>query len=107
MDSIIKPVYWTTRSSKDLEKITRFNIESRGKEKARELSENIQKSTEVLENPNYDFMSIGTVDIEFSHLKRQYRKIFCDGHKITYREGKTKIYIVRVFDMRQHPSKNK
>ncbi|PIZ07101.1 MAG: type II toxin-antitoxin system RelE/ParE family toxin, partial [Flavobacteriaceae bacterium CG_4_10_14_0_8_um_filter_34_31] len=27
--------------------------------------------------------------------------------KITYREGKTKIFVVRVFDTRQQPSKNK
>ncbi|GGX27321.1 hypothetical protein [Aquimarina muelleri] len=52
-------------------------------------------------------MSIGTVDDQFAHLKRQYRKIFAEGCKITYREGKDKIFITRVFDQKQLPSKNK
>ncbi len=107
MDRIIKPVFWTKRSSKDLEKIVRFNNKQKGKEKSREIAYNIRKSTEQLENPEYDFMSIGTIDDQFAHLKRQYRKIFAEGCKITYREGKDKIFITRVFDQKQRPSKNK
>ena len=78
-----------------------------GFKKAIEIALELQKSTEVLENPNYDFSQIGAVDTEFTHLKRNYRKLISVYCKITYREGKTKIYINRLFDTRQNPSKNK
>ena len=107
MGRIIKPVFWTNRASKDLEKITRFNIKLKGKEKSMEISENIRASTEQLENPEYDYTAIGSLDEQFNHLKRHYRKIFVEGCKITYRAGKDKIFITRVFDQRQRPSKNK
>lgn len=107
MDRIIKPVFWTTRAIKDLEKVTRFNAFLYGFKKAVQIAIKIQKGTEILENPKYDFSEIGQIDTEFIHLKRNYRKLI-DGHcKITYREGKTKIYINRIFDTRQNPNKNK
>lgn len=107
MDRIIKPVFWTTRAIKDLEKVTRFNALLYGFDKAIQIALKLQKRTEILENPKYDFSEIGATDLEFIHLKRNYRKLI-DGHcKITYREGKTKIYINRIFDTRQNPNKNK
>lgn len=107
MDRIIKPVFWTTRAIKDLEKVTRFNALLYGFDKAVQIALKLQKGTEILENTKYNFSEIGAVDIEFIHLKRNYRKLI-DGHcKITYREGKTKIYINRIFDTRQNPNKNK
>lgn len=107
MDRIIKIVFWTTRAIKDLEKVTRFNALLYGFDKALQIALKLQKSTEILENPKYDFSEIGAIDSEFTHLKRNYRKLI-DGHcKITYREGKTKIYINRIFDTRQNPNKNK
>lgn len=107
MERIIKPIFWTSRSTKDLEKITRFNAQLYGFEKAIEIALKIHKTTEILDNPNYDFSQIGAVDTEFLHLKRNYRKLISGHCKITYREGKTKIYINRLFDTRQNPSKNK
>jgi len=107
LDRIIKPVFWTTRAIKDLEKVTRFNALLYGFDKAIQIALKLQKGTEILENPKHDFSEIGAVDLEFIHLKRNYRKLI-DGHcKITYREGKTKIYINRIFDTRQNPNKNK
>lgn len=107
MDRIIKPVYWTTRAIKDLEKVTRFNALLYGFNKAIKIAIKLQKGTEILENTKYNFNEIGAIDLEFIHLKRNYRKLI-DGHcKITYREGKTKIYINRIFDTRQNPNKNK
>lgn len=52
---------------------------------------------------------MGTVDEEFKHLKRGYKKLIEDNIKITYRISKTKtiVYINRVFDTRQDPRKNK
>lgn len=107
MDSITKPVFWTTRAVKDLEKATRFNAILYGFDKAKQIALELQKNSEILENSNSDFSKIGSIDHEFVHLKRNYRKLI-DGHfKITYREGKTKIYINRIFDTRQNPNKNK
>ena len=70
-------------------------------------TQQIYDATKILENPDYDFVNIGAVDDYFSHLKCKYRKIYEHYCKITYREGKNKIYINRVFDMRQNPKKNK
>ena len=107
MDRIIKPVFWTSRAVKDLEKTTRFNALLYGFNKAVRIAIKLQKRTEILENPKYDFSEIGSIDTEFTHLKRNYRKLI-DGYcKITYREGKTKIYINRIFDTRQNPNNNK
>jgi hypothetical protein len=107
LERVLKPVVWTSRATKDLEKITRFNTLLYGFKKAIEIAFELQKTTEVLENPNYDFSQIGAVDIEFAHLQRNYRKLISAHCKITYREGKTKIYINRLFDTRQNPNKNK
>jgi plasmid stabilization system protein ParE len=107
LERITKPVFWTTRAIKDLEKATRFNALLYGFDKAIQIALKLQKGTEILGNPKYDFSEIGSIDAEFAHLKRNYRKLI-DGHlKITYREGKTKIYINRIFDTRQNPNKNK
>lgn len=105
MERVIKPVYWTTRSVKDLEKITRFNGKLYGFAKAILISNKIEESTDILEN--YNFRELGTVDKDFDHLSRNYRKLIYNYCKITYREGQAKIYICRVFDMRQNPNKNK
>jgi len=101
----IKPVFWTARSVKDLEKITRFNATLFGFEKAIEIALSIRSHTEILESNH--FKEIGSVDEEFLHLKRKYRKLIHYHCKITYREGTTKIYINRIFDTRQNPNKNK
>lgn len=101
----IKPVFWTTRALKDLEKTTRFNALLYGFTKAIEIATEIRKSTETLENSN--FSEIGSIDEDFLHLKRKYRKLIHHHCKITYRESKTKIYINRIFDTRQNPNKNK
>ncbi len=76
-----------------------------GFNKAIVIATELRESTEVLEN--YNFKEIGAVDEDFVHLKYEYRKLIHHHCKITYREGKTKIYINRVFDTRQNPNKNK
>ncbi|MDO6761100.1 type II toxin-antitoxin system RelE/ParE family toxin [Tamlana sp. 2_MG-2023] len=107
MGPVIKPVVWTKRALKDLNKISVFNSKTIGKKKALEIAHNVIDAPKILENSNYDFKNIGSIDESFSHLKQEYRKIFYDNYKITYRNGKTKIYITRVFDTRQYPGKNK
>ncbi len=75
MDRIVKPVFWTTRAIKDLEKVTRFNITLHGFKKAIEIATKHRKATEILENPEFNFTEIGIVDIVFTHLRRNYRKL--------------------------------
>jgi len=104
---IIKPVDLTKRAIKDLNKIKSFNLKLIGEEKAESIIDEIFDTFSILENKNIDLKKIGAVDNEFLHLKQEYRKLFYQYYKITYREGKTNIYIIRVFDMRQNPNKNK
>jgi plasmid stabilization system protein ParE len=106
LEEIVKSVYWTTRSVKDLEKIFLFNAKLFDYNKAIEIVSEIRKSTEIIEN-TLQFDEIGSIDESFIHLKFDYRKLIIHHCKITYRVGKTKIYIVRVFDTRQKPTKNK
>lgn len=105
MERIIKPVYWTARAINDLERITRFNAILYNFKKAIVIATELRVSTEILENTNFN--EIGAVDEDFIHLKHEYRKLIHKHCKITYREGKTKIYINRVFDTRQNPNKNR
>ena len=107
MGVVVKPVAWTTRATKDLEKVTKFNVILYGSIKALEISTNLRKSTEILESTNVDLTEYGSIDTAFNHLRHEYRKLINNHVKITYRTGKTNIYIVRVFDTRQHPNKNK
>lgn len=74
---------------------------------SKEIAYKILDSSKILENNEVNLTSIGSIDNEFSHLKHTYRNIYQGHCKITYREGSTKIYIVRVFDTRQNPNKNK
>jgi plasmid stabilization system protein ParE len=107
LETVAKPVAWTKRALKDLNQITIFNVKALDKEKALQIAHKIIDFPKILENPDYDFKNIGSSDESFSHLKREYRKIFYGSYKITYRNGKSKIYITRVFDTRQNPNKNK
>lgn len=104
---VIKPVFWTTRATNDLGKITKFYIKLYGAYKAKKYATELRQSTDVLENQDVDLSQVGAVDDAFTHLKYNYRKLIKGDIKITYRIGKTKIYIVRVFDTRQKPNKNK
>lgn len=54
-----------------------------------------------------DSSKIGAIDESFAHLKYKYRKLILHHCMINYRIENDIIYIVRVFDMRQNPQKNK
>lgn len=105
MEALKKPINWTARSLKDIDKITRFNSKLYGLEKAMSISNSIARYVKILDSEN--FKELGNVDQDFDHLSRNYRKLIYNHCKITYREGKNKIYICRVFDTRQNPDKNK
>jgi len=97
LDKGIKPVVWTLRATKDLERITRFYVDLYGPFKARQIATELRESTEILDCEDMDTSKLGMVDEAFNHLKRTYRKLIKHHCKITYREGKTQIFVVRVF----------
>ena len=106
MESVIR-VELSARSLKDLQKIRAFNDNLYGVSKSKEIIGDIFKELEILENFTIDFPEIGAIDEEFIHLKYEYRKLVTSHYKITYRKGSRVIYVVRIFDTRQSPSKNK
>lgn len=100
-------INWTSRSKKDLQKVYNFYTELIGEEKAFELITTLLERVDVLSDRKFE--KIGAVDEDFKHLKREYKKLIESNIKITYRLSSSKdiVYINRVFDTRQHPSKNK
>lgn len=100
-------VQLTTRALKDIQKIRAFNDLLLGKPKSKEIIRLIFDRIEILENPTTDYSQTGAIDEDFLHLKHQYRKLLEGYYKITYRKSRNKIYVIRIFDTRQHPAKNK
>lgn len=107
MERVKKPVKLTLRALKDLDKVNTFYAKLYGDARAEEIIDFIFDEIKILESTNQQFTKIGAIDESFSHLKYTYRKLIIHHCKITYREGKNHIYIVRIFDTRQHPNKNK
>lgn len=98
----------TTRALKDLQKVRVFNDTLYEIPTSKEIINTIFKTIEILENPDFNFTEIGSIDEDFLHLKHEYRKLIESHYKVTYRRAKnSKIYVVRIFDTRQNPSKNK
>lgn len=106
MERNVKQVLLTNRAIKDIVKIRKFNVELYGEKIASKIVDDLFGYIGILENPDPNFTNIGAKDEAFSHLKRNYRKLIINTIKVTYRVGKTKIYVVRVFDTRQNPKKN-
>ncbi len=71
-----------------------------------EIATELRQKIEIFNRLDIDISKSGSIDQVFSHLKHTYRKLNHHHCKITYRVGKSKIYIVRVFDTRQDPKKN-
>ncbi len=100
-------IKWTSRAKKDLRKVYEFYTELAGEEKAFEKITTLLERVDVLSDAKY--VKIGAIDEQFGHLKHQYKKLIEKNVKITYRLSTSKpiVYINRVFETRQHPSKNK
>jgi plasmid stabilization system protein ParE len=97
-------IKWTARAIKDLQKVYFFNIDLMGEEKSFALIERLLGRVERLADKR--FVKMGPFDEQFSHYRRNYKKLF-EGHlKITYRlsSDQTCVYINRVFDTRQNPT---
>jgi plasmid stabilization system protein ParE len=95
------------RAKKDLWKIYDFNTRAIGEETAFKIIKHVLDRVELLSDPK--FVRMGAVDENFKHLKHQYKKLIEKDIKITYRMSASKslVYINRVFDTRQNPSKNR
>lgn len=100
-------IKWTSRAKKDLRKVYDFYTDSIGEEKAFGIVINILDRVEFLTDNK--FVEMGSIDEYFMHLKFEYKKLIENNIKITHRlsESKPIIFINRVFDTRQNPSKNK
>ena len=100
-------INWTARAKKDLRKVYNFYTELIGEEKAFEIILILFERVDLLSDSK--FVKMGAIDEEFKYLKRRYKKLIEKDIKITYRlsESKPIVYINRVFNTRQHPSKNK
>lgn len=100
-------IKWTFRAKKDLRKVYDFYSELAGEEKAYEVVSKLLERVDILSDSK--FVAIGTIDETFVHFRITYKKLIYKTIKITYRQSKSKpiVYINRVFDMRQHPTKNK
>jgi plasmid stabilization system protein ParE len=106
LDERVKPIKWSKRATKDLERLSKFYIEIYGNQKAEKILTELRQSTEIINWKNLEATEIGQIDEAFGYLKGTYRKLIKQHCKITYRIGKTKIYIVRIFDTRDDPRKN-
>jgi plasmid stabilization system protein ParE len=94
---IPKSLIWTKSAYSDLQKIFDFNAKIFGIAFARKVVAEIIEKASILEKPSFNYTEIGEVDKDFDYLKRDCRKLI-EGHcKITYRIGKSKIYINRIF----------
>ena len=100
-------IIWTSRAVSDLRKIYNFNSDTIGEEKAFEIVQLIIRRIDLLSDKR--FVEMGTSDESFEHLSRSYKKLVEGYYKITYRLSSNKkvVYINRVFDSRQNPSKNR
>lgn len=99
----VSKVIWTKRSSFDLRKIFDFNTELKDIEKAGEIVDSIIDS---VERSLIDKFDVGAKDQQFAH-KGDYKKLLFGMYKVTFRSENGIAYVVRVFDMRQHPDKNR
>ncbi|MBI9065469.1 MAG: type II toxin-antitoxin system RelE/ParE family toxin [Marinilabiliaceae bacterium] len=103
----IYEIIWTSRAIKDLRQVYDFYTRQIGEEKAFAIVQGILDKVDVLSDGK--FVKIGAIDEEFKHMKRQYKKLIEKNIKITYRLSASNpiVYINRVFDTRQDPTKNK
>jgi len=98
-------IIWTARAIKDLRQVYDFYTRQIGEEKAFAIAQDILDKVDVLSDGK--FIKTGAIDEEFKHMKRQYKKLIEQNIKITYRLSASNpiVYINRVFDTRQDPTK--
>ncbi len=100
---VIRAVVWADRSKSDLKRIFTFNKELHGFDKASSIVNDLINDIEAELIGKLD---VSVKDQEFSHLD-DCKKIFNGHHKISFVSRGNIASIIRVFDMRQHPDKNR
>ncbi|GAB5524027.1 MAG: hypothetical protein Roseis2KO_18990 [Roseivirga sp.] len=97
-----KEIIWSNPAKTDLQNIYEFNIQIRGEEKAFELIKKIMEVASLLESK-----TIGSTKyVSDIHPEIDYQKLIWSHYLIIFRfESDDLIYINRVFDSRQNPSK--
>ncbi len=95
----------SSRGLKDLQKTSEFYKELYGEHKAKFIIIGFFDFIDILVSEN-DFTKIGSIDNQFVSHQFNYRKIFYQYLRVTYRVADDNIFIVRIFDARQNPKKN-
>ena len=97
----LKEVVWTNKAFKDLQSI--YNLIAKDSKKAAKkvVASILDREEQLKTQP-----TSGTVEKRLK-LKKEYRFLLQSHYKIIYREGKTNLYVIKVFDTRQNPDKLK
>lgn len=93
---------WTEHALKDLEFVFDFLYEKSQRSAASTVQSILGKAHLLTKFPKS-----GPIEPLLKNLKGKYRYLTKGHYKIVYRVEKSSIYIVRIFDTRQDPSKLK
>lgn len=96
-----KEVVWTDLAKGDLLDIYEFNIPIKGEEKSYLLIERLVKKADIL----YREVTGGTRYISDRHSDIKYEKLICKNYLIIFRKEGDRVFINRIFDARQDPTK--
>jgi plasmid stabilization system protein ParE len=96
-----REVVWTQAALADLQDIYEFNITLQGEEKAFELVENIRQKADMLYQP----IMGSTRFLSRRHPERSYQKLVIVPYLLIFRQVGEVVFINRIFDNRQDPSK--
>ena len=95
----LKEVVWTARAFKDLKSIYNMIAENSVFSAKKVIDSILDREEQLQKQPKSGTIQTGL------KLKKEYRFIIQNHYKIIYREGKTNIFVVKVFDTRQSPKK--
>lgn len=94
-------VVWSDFAIENLKNIYLFYSETASKDVAHKIRKQILDTSKLLKsNPE-----IGQIEYWINDSQYQYRYILSGNYKIIYRIDENEIYIMDVFDVRQHPDK--
>ncbi len=95
-------VIWSARSLKDLDKAHDFLGEFSTQTANQTITDILSRAEQL-----HQFPESGPIELSLAHRKKEHRYLISGHHKIIYRVEKQSIFIIRVFDTRQHPKKLK
>jgi plasmid stabilization system protein ParE len=95
----LKKVVWTAKAFKDLVSIYNLIAQDSIPAAKKVVNSILDREEQLKSQP-----TSGTIQRRLK-LKKEYRFLIQSHYKIIYREGKTNIYVIKVFDTRQNPKK--